>query len=231
MARRQGEQPVLRVGLTGGIACGKSAVADMLAARGAHVLKADELGHRLMRPGEPAYEQIVLRFGREILDGNGSINRGRLAAIAFAPGTPRIEELNRIIHPPVVAEQDRWMRELGQREPHAVAVIEAALMLEAGARSHFDCIVVVVCRPEQKVERLAKRLEVDLETARPGSQPALGGAMARRGKGAPCRFHHRQQRLAGRNGGTGGAPDGGVETASSADRVTAVHVAERHSAG
>jgi dephospho-CoA kinase len=156
----------LKVGLTGGIACGKSTVAEMLAAAGAHVLKADEVGHRLMQPGQPVYEEIVRRFGREILDPDGTINRPRLAGIAFAPGKERIQELNEIIHPLVVAEQDRWMQKIGNCNPSAIAVIEAALMLEAGARGHFDCIVVVVCRPEQKIERLARRLHMNWEAAR-----------------------------------------------------------------
>ena len=100
---------MLRVGLTGGVACGKSTVGQMLAARGARFLQADTLAHRLYAPGEPAYHAVVERFGREILNCNGEINRTRLANAAFPD---RIGELNAIVHPAVVAAQNRWMAEV-----------------------------------------------------------------------------------------------------------------------
>jgi dephospho-CoA kinase len=155
---------LLKVGLTGGIASGKSVVAEMFAALGARVMQADEIAHRLMQPGEAVYQEVVRRFGSGILNPDGSVNRSKLAEAAF--GTPpRVEELNRIVHPAVVAEQDRWMDELGKRDPRAIAIVEAALILEAGAADRFDCLVVVTCRPEQRVERWARRLHVDHETA------------------------------------------------------------------
>lgn len=157
---------MLKVGLTGGIACGKSSVGAMFAALGAHVIKADEIGHMLMRPGQRVYEQIVERFGRTVLDPDGAINRLKLSDVVFRPGASRIEELNRIVHPAVIEEQDRWMQEVGQRNPSAVAVVEAALILEAGLCAHFDRLVVVTCDPEQKVQRLAGRMGIDLESAR-----------------------------------------------------------------
>ena len=156
---------MLKVGLTGGIACGKSTVAAMLAARGAHIIKADEIAHRLMRTGEPVYEEIVRRFGRDILDTDGRIDRLRLAALAFAPDAPRISELNHIVHPAVIAEQNRWMEEVGRRDPSAIAVVEAALILEAGATADFDRLIVVVCEPQKKVERLARRMGIDIRAA------------------------------------------------------------------
>ncbi|MFB3815024.1 MAG: dephospho-CoA kinase [Terriglobales bacterium] len=157
---------MLKVGLTGGIACGKSTVAEMFAARGAHVVKADEIAHQLFAPGTEVYEEVVRRFGRGILRPDGTIDRPKLAAIVFAPERPRILELNALVHPAVVAHQDRWSEEIRQRDPQGLAVVEAALILEAGARDHFDRLVVVACDPEQKVERLAKRLGLDLATAR-----------------------------------------------------------------
>jgi dephospho-CoA kinase len=157
---------MLKVGLTGGIACGKSVVADMFSAHGAHVVKADEIAHRLMEPGERVYEAVVAHFGRDILDPDRRINRQKLAAIAFAPEAPRVEELNRLVHPAVIAEQDRWSEQIGRQDPEGVAMIEAALIFEAGLRSHFDRIVAVVCDPEQKVQRQAHRLGVDLAFAR-----------------------------------------------------------------
>jgi len=157
---------MLRIGLTGGIACGKSVVADMFSARGAHVIKADEIAHRLMRPGEAVYAAVVAQFGQDILDEDGKINRQKLAALAFAACRPRIEELNRLIHPAVVAEQDRWSEQVGREDPAGLAMVEAALIFEAGLRGHFDRIVVVVCNPEQKIERLAARLRIGREAAR-----------------------------------------------------------------
>jgi dephospho-CoA kinase len=149
---------VLKLGLTGGIACGKSTVAQMLAARGAHVLQADLVAHELMHPGAAAYREIVQRFGGEILNPDATINRARLAQLAFSSDQPRIAELNAIIHPAVLEYQQQWLDELERNDPNSIAVVEAALILEAGARSQFDKIVVVTCRPQQKAERLASRL-------------------------------------------------------------------------
>jgi dephospho-CoA kinase len=156
---------VLKIGLTGGIACGKSTVAAMLAKRGANVLQADLVAHELMRPGQAVYAKIVRRFGREILNPNQTINRARLAELAFAPDMVRIAELNEIVHPAVLAYQQQWLEENARRDPGGVAVIEAALIIEAGARQQFDKIVVVTCHPGQKAERLAQRLSIPLEEA------------------------------------------------------------------
>jgi len=156
---------LLKVGLTGGIASGKSVVAEMFAAIGVHVIQADVIAHRLMQPGEPVYEQVVEHFGSGILNPDRAINRAKLAESVFGD-SPRVEELNRMVHPAVVAEQDRWMEEVGRADADAIAMVEAALILEAGAEGRFDCLVVVTCRPEQRVKRWAQRLQVDEETAR-----------------------------------------------------------------
>jgi dephospho-CoA kinase len=164
------ETPMLKVGLTGGIASGKSTVGRMFVALGAHLIQADEIAHQLMRPGQDVYEEVVRHFGREILNDDGSINRPRLAEAAFGdPGgtTPsRVEELNRIVHPAVVRKQEEWMHSVGRGYPQAVAIVEAALILEAGAARQFDRLIVVTCEPEQRISRWAMRLNVDLETAR-----------------------------------------------------------------
>lgn len=161
---------LLKVGLTGGIASGKSVVGEMLAALGAHVVQADTIAHRLMQPGQPVYDEVVHRFGREILDPDGHISRPRLAQAAFgnpaSGGASRIKELNQIVHPAVIKEQDEWMEEVGRREPDAVTVVEAALILEAGAAKRFDRLIVVTCRPEQRVLRWAKGMKTDEESAR-----------------------------------------------------------------
>ncbi len=159
---------MLKVGLTGGIAAGKSVVGEMFAAQGAHVIQADQISHQLMQPGKAVYQEVVHHFGAGILDPDGSVNRARLGELAF--GSPqqasRVQELNQIVHPAVIRRQEEWMAEIGRRDPHAIALVEAALILEAGMAGRFDRLVVVTCRPEQRVERWAQRLKVDLETAR-----------------------------------------------------------------
>jgi dephospho-CoA kinase len=145
------------------VACGKTTVLEMFAAHGAHTLRADDIGMRLMQPGEVVYQQIVERFGSDILNADGKIDRPRLAAKAFAG---RIEELNALVHPPVIEEQDRWAAEIGAREPHAVVMIEAALMVEAGAHKRMDKLIAVTCRLEQRAERFAQRTGMTLEAAR-----------------------------------------------------------------
>ncbi len=157
---------MLKVGLTGGIAAGKSVVGAMFAALGAHVIQADEISHQLMQPGEAVYREVVAHFGAEILDPDGSVNRARLAELAFGSKPSRVQELNQIVHPAVIRREEEWMEEVRRRDPHAVAVVEAALILEAGMARGLDRLVVVTCRPEQRIERWARRLKVDDETAR-----------------------------------------------------------------
>jgi dephospho-CoA kinase len=159
---------VLKVGLTGGIAAGKSVVGEMFADLGAQVIQADEISHQLMEPGEPVYLEVVARFGPGILRPDGSVNRARLAELAFGgPNQPsRVQELNQIVHPAVVRRQEEWMSEISRRDPHAIAMVEAALILEAGMGAGFDRLLVVTCRPEQRIERWAHRFKVDEETAR-----------------------------------------------------------------
>jgi len=154
---------MLRVGLTGGIACGKSAVAELLVRRGAHFLSADALAHQLYAPRTAVYEEIVHRFGNEILDPDGTINRKKLANAVFPD---RIDELNVVVHPAVIEAQNRWMSEVERDDPHGIAVVEAALLLEAGAETGFDKIIVVTCDLEQKVERYARRTGLPFEAAR-----------------------------------------------------------------
>ncbi len=160
---------MLRIGLTGGIASGKSAVGEMFVKLGAHLIQADAVAHWLMEPGRRVYEEVVRRFGREILNPDGSINRPRLAAAAF--GTPggaaqRVKELNEIVHPAVIAQENEWMEDIGRRDPNAIAIVEAALILEAGAGDRFDRLIVVTCHPEQRISRFALRLGISEDVAR-----------------------------------------------------------------
>ena len=162
---------MLKVGLTGGIASGKSVVGEMFVALGAHVVQADHIAHSLMEPGEPVYNEVVRHFGREILNPDGSVNRGKLAEMAFGPRgmdqqSSRIADLNRIVHPAVIRSQEEWMDAVSVQDPHGVAIVEAALLIEAGAAKRFDRLIVVTCKMEQRVERFARRQKVDLETAR-----------------------------------------------------------------
>jgi dephospho-CoA kinase len=134
----------------------------MLAGHGAHYLQADTLAHRLYSPGEPTYRAVVARFGRDILNVDGSINRQRLANLAFPT---RIAELNAIVHPAVLEAQNRWMADVERNDPDGVAVVEAALIVEAGATKDFDRLIVVTCNLEQKIERYAQRAGISREEA------------------------------------------------------------------
>lgn len=161
---------MLKVGLTGGIAAGKSVVGELFVGLGAHLIHADQIAHELMMPGQPVYEEVIRHFGHDILDPDGTINRARLAEAAFGKlnsiPPQRVGELNRIVHPAVIRAQEDWMEEIGRRDPHAIAIVEAALILEAGAGKRFDRLVVVTCSEKQRVTRFAARQKISLETAR-----------------------------------------------------------------
>ena len=145
----------------------------MFVALGAHLVQADRIAHHLMQPGQPVYNEVVRYFGREILNPDGSVNRAKLAEAAFGTGPQlsdgelsRIEELNRIVHPAVIRSQEGWMEEMGRQDPHAVAIVEAALILEAHTADRFDRLIVVTCSEEQRVARFAARQKIDVEAAR-----------------------------------------------------------------
>jgi dephospho-CoA kinase len=146
---------MLRVGLTGGVACGKSTVAKMFADLGAKIIDADLIAHELYRPGEEVYQELVKHFGEEIIKASGDLDRAKLATLVFDGG--RVEELNKIVHPAVIKRQEQWMREVGEKDPYAVAMVEAALIFEAGVKERFDKIIVVTCKPAQKVSRFGQR--------------------------------------------------------------------------
>lgn len=147
---------MLRVGLTGGIASGKTAVAALLRARGCEVLDADSLGHELMRPGQAAYDDIVREFGRDVLATDMSVDRAKLGAIVFADAGKRAA-LNRILHPRILDAVQRWFAALGRAGGPPFAFVEAALLVEAGYRGILDRLVVCWSKPEQQIERLVAR--------------------------------------------------------------------------
>jgi len=147
---------MVRVGLTGGIACGKSTVAALLRDLGCQVIEADKLAHQLTGPGQPACEEIIREFGKEILGADGRIDRKALGEIVFRD-PERLKQLNQIVHPRVIQEQDRQLAVWKQAGNVSVAVVEAALLVEAGYHKRVDRLVVVWCRPEQQRERLRLR--------------------------------------------------------------------------
>ena len=155
---------MLRVGLTGGIGCGKSTVAAMMSELGCHVLNADKIAHALMAPGEPAYDEICRRFGAHILAPDGSIDRARLAGVVFA-GQDQLASLNAIVHPRVLHELDRELDRLSRIDPQRVAVVEAALLIESGYHQRLDRLVLVTCTRQQQLDRL--------------TNPVFGRAMSR----------------------------------------------------
>ncbi len=149
-------EKMLRLGLTGGIASGKSAVATMLRELGFAVLDADSLAHKLIEPGQPAYEEVLREFGPASTDGRGHVDRAKLAALVFADRA-KLDRLNAIVHPrvaeAVIRQFDEWQRN-GTRD---AAFVEAALLIESRIHKHLDGLVVAWCRPEQQLDRLAAR--------------------------------------------------------------------------
>jgi dephospho-CoA kinase len=147
---------MLRVGLTGSIAVGKSFVTSVLAGLGCRVLDADELARRAVEPGTEGLRAVVAAFGPEVLAEGGSLDRARLGRIVFSDEERRLR-LNSILHPLIMRGQDEWMRQSELEEPEGVAVVDAALMIESGGCERFDKLVVVHCRPEIQIERLMRR--------------------------------------------------------------------------
>ena len=147
---------MLRVGLTGGIATGKTTVASMLRDRDVPVLDADPLGHELLEPGQAAYEETVAAFGREVLDAGGKVNRAKLGSIIFAD-TQKRARLNQILHPRILDILQKWFAALDEPEGPEFAVVEAALIVEAGYNRNLDKLIVCWCRPDQQLERLTLR--------------------------------------------------------------------------
>ncbi|OLC88578.1 MAG: dephospho-CoA kinase [Acidobacteria bacterium 13_1_40CM_4_61_5] len=147
---------MLRLGLTGGIASGKSAVAGMLRELGFPVLDADALAHRLMEPGQPAHDEVLREFGAEIAGADGRIDRAKLAAVVFAD-REKLERLNGIVHPRVLEEMQRQFAEGETRNTLGAAFVEAALIIEAGYHKLLDGVVVTWCKPEQQLARLLAR--------------------------------------------------------------------------
>lgn len=171
---------VYLIGLTGNIACGKSTVLGHLANLGAEVIDADRVTHELQQPGQPVYRAIVESFGQQILvEPGGRIDRARLGAIVFSD-PQALRRLEQIVHPAVHQRMHQWLAEVARRaaerrqqlptpeggEALPVAVIDAIKLLEAGWKPLCDAIWVVVCPPEQQLERLMRTRGMSEEQAR-----------------------------------------------------------------
>lgn len=147
---------MLKVGLTGSIAVGKSFVCEVLREAGVHVLDADQTAREVVAPGTKGLAGIVEAFDYEILQPDGSLDRAKMAKLVFADEAKR-KLLNSIVHPLVIEAQDRWIQDIELREPGGIAVIDAALMIESGGYRRFDKLIVVWCRPELQLARLTSR--------------------------------------------------------------------------
>jgi dephospho-CoA kinase len=147
---------VLKVGLTGGLACGKTFVGEELERLGCLLIQADELGHAVLEPDGEAYPGVVREFGPSILTADGRVDRAALAAQAF--GDPRrLARLNALVHPPVVRREAELMARYAAGHPDGIAVVEAAILIEGGASARFDKMIVVACGEVQQVERAMRR--------------------------------------------------------------------------
>ena len=150
---------MLRVGLTGGLGSGKSTAGRLFAAHGAYLLDSDEMGREMMQPGQAVFADIVRHFGRAVVAGDGGLDRGALAQIAFAEG--RVEELNAIVHPAVIARQAEMTVEIARKDASAVVMVESALIFETkhggGWRQRFDRMILVTAPEELKVARFVAR--------------------------------------------------------------------------
>lgn len=147
---------MLRVGLTGSIAVGKSFVASVFAEFGCHVLDADQTAREVVMPGTPGLQALVREFGDGILSADGTLDRQALAAVVFADEEKR-QRLNHILHPFIIARQDEILNEWEKIDPQGIGIIDAALMIESGGYRRFDKLIVVHCRPEVQLERLMLR--------------------------------------------------------------------------
>ena len=156
---------MLRVGLTGSIAVGKSYVASILAELGCHVLDADQTARDVVAPGSAGLSAVVAAFGKEILLSDGTLDRPKLGSLIFGNEEKR-QQLNSILHPFIIAAQDEQLQKWEAENPAGIGVVDAALMIESGGYKRFDKLVVVHCRPEVQLERVMSRNGLSREEAR-----------------------------------------------------------------
>jgi len=155
---------MLKVGLTGSIAVGKSYVCEVFRELGASVIDADQTAREVVAPETKGWRLIIERFGSNILLPNNGIDRVKLGAIVFADAEKR-QLLNSIVHPLVIEVQDDWLRTLERENPDSVAIIDAALMIESGGYKRFDKLIAVWCDAETQIKRLMLRNDLNREAA------------------------------------------------------------------
>jgi len=154
---------MLKVGLTGSIAVGKSYVRGVFAELGCHVIDADKIARDVVAPGTEGLKSVVTAFG-DVLNNDGTLNRARLGEIVFADEARR-QKLNSLLHPLIIAAQDEQIRELERRDPDGIVIVDAALLIESGGYKRLDKLIVVVCDPEIELQRLMKRDGLSREAA------------------------------------------------------------------
>ena len=155
---------MLKVGLTGSIAVGKSFVLGVLKELGCHVLDADEVAREVVKPGTAGLRAVVEAFGDEVLRADGTLDRSKLGSIVFTDENKR-RQINSILHPFIITAQDEELRRLEREDPQGIAVVDAALMIESGGYKRFDKLIVVHCDPEIQLQRLMKRDQLSREDA------------------------------------------------------------------
>ena len=176
---------MLKVGLTGGLATGKSYVSARLAELGCHVIQADTLGHEVLLRGAEAYDDVVAEFGQGILGAGGEIDRKLLGAVVF-PDAAKLAKLNSLVHPHVFRRQQAFFEALERDDPHGIGVVEAAIMMESGSYKRYDRLIVTVCPPESAGAAVRRARRDGAGSPRP-----LGAPNADREETRFRRFHHR----------------------------------------
>jgi len=147
---------MVRVGLTGGIATGKTTAGQMFVDLGCHLLESDDIAHELYQPAQPVHDSVVREFGLKVLAADGSIDRKILGEIVFNNAVLR-NKLNSIVHPAIIRRQEEWLDALERRDAHAIGIVSAALMIEVGTYKNYQKLIVVSCTPEEQRRRLAER--------------------------------------------------------------------------
>jgi len=155
---------MLKVGLTGSIAVGKTFVLGVLRELGCYVIDADAIAREVVVPGTQGLNAVVEAFGSEIVKGDGTLDRAKLGSIVFADEVKRLR-LNSILHPFIIAEENQRLREWEQQDPKGIVVVDAALLIESGGYKRFDKLIVVHCRPEVQLQRLMRRNKLSREEA------------------------------------------------------------------
>ncbi len=156
---------MMKVGLTGGYASGKSFVAAELEKQGCYVIYADTLGHEVLEPGAAAYAPVLEAFGSEIIFPDGTINRKRLGSVVFA-SPELLKKLEAIVHPAVFDREEELLKAFASREPAGIAVIEAAILIETGRYRSFDRLIVTACDEETQIARGMERDGLNREQVR-----------------------------------------------------------------